>query len=78
MLEEMADWVEHGAARARNADDSHEFLTDTLQGIQAAEGPQLPGGRVQLLTALIRGIDDLTSSLSSEIASELGRLRPDP
>jgi multidrug resistance protein MdtO len=78
MLEEMADWVEHGAARARNADDSHEFLTDTLQGIQAAEGPQLPGGRVQLLTALIRGIDDLTSSLSSEIASELGRLRPVP
>jgi multidrug resistance protein MdtO len=73
MLEEMADWIEHNAARARNSsDDSHELLKETVQGIQAEEGPQLPSGRVQSLITLLHGIDGLTTSLASEVAAEFG------
>jgi multidrug resistance protein MdtO len=71
MLEEMADWIEHNATRARNnIDDAQGFLKETVQGIQAEEGPQLPRGRVQSLITLLRGIDGLTTSLASEIATE--------
>jgi multidrug resistance protein MdtO len=76
MLEDMADWIEHSAPHASNGiDDSHELLKETLQGIQAEEGPQLPTGRVQSLISLLRGIDSLTTSLALEIAAELGGLR---
>jgi multidrug resistance protein MdtO len=72
MLEEMADWIEHNAARTRTtASDSREVLKETVQGIQAEEGPQLPSGRVQSLITLLRGIDGLTTSLASEISGEL-------
>jgi multidrug resistance protein MdtO len=60
MLEEMADWIEHNAARDTTG-DSHEHLQEAVQGVQA-----------QSLITLLRGIDGLTSSLASEIAAECG------
>jgi multidrug resistance protein MdtO len=72
LLEEMADCIEHNAAQTENiVDDSHGLLKQTVQGIEA----QLPNDRVQSLITLLRGIDGLTTSLASEIAAELGRLR---
>jgi multidrug resistance protein MdtO len=76
MLEDMADWIEHSASPATNGiDDSHELLKETLHGIQAEEGPQLPTGRAQSLISLLRCIGSLTTSLTSEIAAEFGGLR---
>ena len=69
MLEAMADRVERNTPYANGtAEDSHELLDRTVEAIHDQPPSQLPPGQAQSFITLLRGIDGLTTSLSSEIA----------
>jgi multidrug resistance protein MdtO len=71
MLEEMAGRIAGNAPHAENGiEESHELLNRTVEEIQREEPAQLPPARAASFIALIRRIDDLTTSLASEIAVE--------
>jgi multidrug resistance protein MdtO len=71
MLEEMAGRIENNTSRPEETiERSHELLNAAVQEIQTEESSQLPSGRTQSFVTLLRGIDRLTTSLSSEIAAE--------
>ena len=70
MLEEMADRIESNASHEGNSiEESHELLNRMVEEIQGEEPAQLPPDRAALLIALIRRIDDLTTSIASHINS---------
>jgi multidrug resistance protein MdtO len=70
ILEEMADRVEGKAVSETNSvDDSHELFNKTIEGLQNEDPSQLPAGRAQSLITLLGGIDGVTTSLASEVAS---------
>jgi hypothetical protein len=70
MLEEMADRIEGDAAPETNSvDNSQELFNKTIEGLQGEESSQLPPGRAESLITLLRGIDRLTTSLATEVAS---------
>jgi hypothetical protein len=73
MLEEMAERIEGNAPAAENSiQESHELLNRTVEEIHGQGPAQLPSGRATSFVALLRSIDELTSSLASEIAAEFG------
>jgi len=68
MLEEMAGRIEHNTPYAGNTvEESHGLLERTVEAIQS-ETSRLPTGRAESFLTLLRGIDGLTTCLSSEIA----------
>jgi multidrug resistance protein MdtO len=73
VLEEIADRIEGNASPGTTdaIEDSRELLNSTLEAIQAAESAELPAGRAHSFVTLLRGIDDVTTSLASEAASGL-------
>ena len=67
----MADRIEGNTPYASNiVEDSRELLNSTLEAIHGEQAAQLPTERAQSLITLLRGIDGLTTSLASAIASE--------
>jgi multidrug resistance protein MdtO len=73
MLEEMAERIEGKTPHAENSvEQSHELLNRIVEEIQQERPAQLPPSRAASFLALIRRIDALTTSLASEIATELG------
>lgn len=69
MLEELADRIEHNKPfEGKTVADSHELLGRAVETIVSAPVASLPKGRAQSLTTLLRGIDELTTSLAAEIA----------
>jgi len=76
MLEEMADWIEGDRTRAPlPLRDTAELLKRTVEETRAEEPRGLPAGRALSFIALLQGIDGLTTSLASEVATESGRGR---
>src|SRR5271165_1335077 len=72
MLEEMAGRIQDCTPYATNSvEDSQELLDRTVEAIQGQDSSQLPPGRAQSFITLLRGIDDLTTSLASEIARDV-------
>jgi multidrug resistance protein MdtO len=72
MLEEIAELIEQSMPPARNSiEGSRELLKSAVEAIQG-ESAHLPVGRAQSFLTLLRGIDDLTTSLTSRIAREAG------
>lgn len=68
MLEEMADRIEGNPAPATDSvEDSLELLNRMLEAIQAEQGALT--GRAQSFITILHGIDGLTTSLASGIAS---------
>jgi multidrug resistance protein MdtO len=75
MLEQVAEQIEHNAPESHDSvERSQELLEATVQKIQAEESSRLPTGRAQSLISLLRGIDRLTTSLASDVATEYGSL----
>ncbi len=73
ILEEMADCIDGDhTSIARGPDESAELLKWTIEEALAEESRGLPEGRAQSFITLMRGIDGLTRSLASEIATESG------
>ena len=69
MLEELADRVEHDALYANyTVEDSHELMERTVEAIHERPASQLPADHAQSFITLLRGIDGLTTCLTSEIA----------
>jgi multidrug resistance protein MdtO len=73
MLEEMAERIQNNESPDISVNRAHQLLNEVLQGMEAEDSSQVLSGRGQSFVALLRGIDSLTTSLSSEIASEFGR-----
>ena len=74
MLDEMAEWMEGSAPDAESSiRESHELLNRTVEEVEVEEPAQLPAGRAASFVALLRSIDDLTTSLASEIAEQVAR-----
>jgi multidrug resistance protein MdtO len=70
MLEAIAALIEQSTPPARNSiEDSRELLKSTVEAIQG-ESAHLPVGRGQSFLTLLRGIDDLTTRLTSEITRD--------
>ncbi|HTA67421.1 MAG TPA: FUSC family protein [Bryobacteraceae bacterium] len=70
MLEAIAALIEQSTPPARNSiEDSRELLKSTVEAIQG-ESAHLPVGRGQSFLTLLRGIDDLTTRLTSEISRD--------
>jgi len=69
MLEEMADRIENNTPYTSNGVDSRALLNRTVDAVECEQPTQLPTGRAQMFVELLRGIDALTTSLASEIAS---------
>ena len=70
ILEEMARRIEGKTVSEINSvEASHGLLNKTIEGLQSEDSPQLTPGRAQSLIALLRGIDGVTTSLASEVAS---------
>ncbi len=68
ILEDLADWIEGSAVPAANrVEASHELVNRTVDAIQG----ELPTEPAQSFTTLLHGIDGLTTSLASGIASRL-------
>jgi multidrug resistance protein MdtO len=71
MLEEMVGLVEHGTSVPEDRSErSRELLKNTLEAAQDA--------RAESFITLLRGIDDLTATLTFEIGSEFPRIPPLP
>ncbi len=67
MLDEMAEGIEGGVLQAGPAtEDALEFLEKTV-GAYYEESQQTPAAHVWSFTTLLRGIDNLTSSLAAEV-----------
>jgi hypothetical protein len=72
MLNEVAELIDGNAPHAGNSiEESHELLNGLVEEVQG-EPVQLPPGRAASFVALLRSIDNLTTSLASEIAAEFG------
>ena len=74
MLEDIADCIERDrlAIVRGGPGDSAELLKATIEETLAEVPRGLPAGRAQSFITLMRGIDELTKSLASEIAVEFG------
>ena len=73
MLDEVAELIDGNAPHAGNSiEESHELLNSLVEEVQGEEPVQLPPGRAASFVALLRSIDNLTTSLASEIAAEFG------
>ena len=74
MLEDIADCIERDrlAIVRGSPDDSAELLKATIEETLAEVPRGLPAGQAQSFIALMRGIDELTRSLESEMAAEFG------
>jgi multidrug resistance protein MdtO len=68
MLEEMADWIGRNEPQLTDRGEAFaESPTKTAQRIAAAAAEQLPPGRAQSFISLLRGVDEVTTVLASEI-----------
>jgi len=75
MLDEMAGRIEGSVPQAGTAsEDAFELLEKTVQAYYE-ESQQPPTAHVWSFTTLLRGIDNLTNSLASEIATEVDRAK---
>jgi multidrug resistance protein MdtO len=74
MLEEMAQRIEGIPPDVANSiQESHELLNKAVEEIHGEGAAQLPPGRAASFVALLRSIEELTTSLASDIAAEFGR-----
>jgi len=77
MLEDMAGRIQNNASQPEDVIERSRALLDAaIQAIQTAEASQFPAGRTPSFVTLLRGIDRLTTSLSSEIVTESGTPAP--
>ncbi len=68
LLEEMADWIERNEPQLTDRGEVFAERPDTtVDRIAAEASAQLPAGRAQSLTSLLRGIHNVTTALASEI-----------
>jgi len=68
LLEKMADWIERNEPHLADRDETAPERPDTtVDRIAAEASAQLPAGRAQSLTSLLRGIHNVTTALASEI-----------
>jgi multidrug resistance protein MdtO len=71
MLEDIAAWIEgHAPDEENSIQESHELLKRTVEEIHREVPAHLPPARAASFLAILRLIDDLTTSLASEIGAE--------
>jgi hypothetical protein len=70
MLEELADRIDHNSPSSEDAvERSHGLLSRTIEEAERQKSTHLPQSHAESFIALLGRIDDLTTSLATEIGS---------